>query len=177
VSDRERAHIAASSVVRFIGDLHLGDGAKNDAFGDKDELLAGLLAECAGTSDAVVFMGDAIDVPQALSARRAARAHPLAMRAIEALSRRTRVVFIRGIRRFTGTDRLPKRGGPSRFACAMGAVWLVATAWSFWAGHAALGYGLGVSLTGVAALVATTDICIPSMMYRLMFGPPKPRLP
>lgn len=78
-------------------------------------------------------------------------------------------------RRFTGTDRLPKRGAPSRFACGMGSLWLLATAWAFWSGHTTLGYGLGISLTSVATLVATTDICIPSMMYRLMFGAPKKR--
>jgi len=47
--------------------------------------------------------------------------------------------------------------------------------WAFWAGHTTLGYILGVSLCCVALLVASTDICIPSMTYRAIFGPPKPR--
>ena len=57
----------------------------------------------------------------------------------------------------------------------MGAVWLVVTAWAFATGHAALGFALGGMLTAVALLVSTTDICIPSMIYRLLFGPPRPR--
>jgi len=80
-----------------------------------------------------------------------------------------------GIRHLTGTGPLPRRGGPSRFACGMGAVWLLVTAWAFTAGYSTLGYLLGGVLTAIAVLVSTTDICIPSMMYRLLFGPPRPR--
>jgi hypothetical protein len=79
-----------------------------------------------------------------------------------------------GIRHITGTSALPRRGAPARFACGMGAIWLVATAWVFHAGHSVVGYTLGGLLTGVAVLVSTTDICIPSLMYRAMFGfPPR----
>lgn len=74
------------------------------------------------------------------------------------------------VRRFTGTRRLPPRGAPSRFACGFGAVWLVATAWAFAAGYALAGYVLGGTLTAVALLVSTTDICVPSMIYRF-FSP------
>jgi len=85
------------------------------------------------------------------------------------------LIYNLGIRNLTGTGPLPRRGPPSRFACGMGAVWLAATAWAFSAGHAALGYVLGGVLAGMAVLVSTTDICIPSMTYRLLFGPPRPR--
>jgi len=80
-----------------------------------------------------------------------------------------------GIRHLTGTGPLPRRGAPGRFACGMGAAWLLVTAWAFSAGHATLGYVLGGTLTAIAALVSTTNICIPSMVYRLVFGPPHPR--
>lgn len=86
-------------------------------------------------------------------------------------------IYNHGIRRFTGTGPLPRRGAPSRFACGLGAVWLLATAWAFSASIPVLGYVLGVALCGVAALVATVDVCIPSMTYRLIFGPPAPREP
>jgi hypothetical protein len=79
------------------------------------------------------------------------------------------LVYNYGIRHLTGTGPLPRRGAPSRFACGMGAVWLLVTAGAFSAGHDGVGYVLGGALTAVALLVSTTDICIPSMTYRLLF--------
>jgi hypothetical protein len=85
------------------------------------------------------------------------------------------LLYNHGIRFLTGTGPLPRRGAPSRFACGLGAVWLVPTAYAFYAGLPTLGYTLGVSLTGVAVLVGTTDICIPSLVYRSVFGFPPSR--
>lgn len=85
------------------------------------------------------------------------------------------LIYSHGIRHLTGTGPLPKRGAPSRFACGLGSVGLVVTAWSFSAGHTIVGYALGGTLTCVAVLVSTTDICIPSMIYRLLFGWPRAR--
>lgn len=85
------------------------------------------------------------------------------------------LIYNHGIRFVTGTLPLPRRGAPSRFACGLGAVWLVATAWVFHTGHAFAGYALGALLTGVAILVSTTDICIPSLVYRSIFGFPRRR--
>jgi len=79
-----------------------------------------------------------------------------------------------GIRFITKTGPLPRRGAPSRFACGLGAVWLVATAWAFQTSHPLLGYVLGGLLTAVAVLVSTIDFCIPSFVYRSIFGfPPR----
>lgn len=79
-----------------------------------------------------------------------------------------------GLRYLTGTGPLPKRGAPGRFACGLGAVWLIATGWAFHAGAMMTGYVLGGMLTLVGLLVSTTDICIPSLIYRGIFGfPPK----
>lgn len=84
------------------------------------------------------------------------------------------LIYNYGIRFMTGTPALPRRAAPSRFACGLGAVWLVATAWLFQAGHPIVGYILGGLLTGVAVLVSTTDVCIPSLVYRSIFGfPPR----
>lgn len=85
------------------------------------------------------------------------------------------LIYNYGIRFMTGTSALPRRGAPSRFACGLGAVWLVATAWVFQAGHQIVGYVLGGLLTGVAVLVSTTDVCIPSLVYRSIFGFPRRR--
>ena len=84
------------------------------------------------------------------------------------------LIYNYGIRYLTKTPQLPKRGAPSRFACGLGSVWLIVTALMFQSGNLTIGYILGGSLTFVALLVSTTDFCIPSMIYRSIFGfPPK----
>ncbi|MBI5529441.1 MAG: UDP-2,3-diacylglucosamine diphosphatase [Deltaproteobacteria bacterium] len=88
--------LPAGTTARFVGDLHLGDGARNDSFGASDERLARFLAGCGNATDAVVFMGDSFDLPQAFSARRIGRAHLPAMRALEKLARRVQVIFVLG---------------------------------------------------------------------------------
>jgi hypothetical protein len=85
------------------------------------------------------------------------------------------LIYNYGIRHLTGTGPLPKRGAPSRFACGIGAVWLLVTAWAFSAGLVVLGYALGGALTAVALLVSTIDFCIPSTIYRSLFGWPAKR--
>lgn len=86
------------------------------------------------------------------------------------------LIYNYGLRYFTGTPSLPTRGAPSRFACGLGAVWLVATAIAFQTGALITGYVLGGMLSLVGLLVSTTDICIPSLIFRTIFGfPPKSR--
>lgn len=82
------------------------------------------------------------------------------------------LLYNHGIRHLTGTGPLPKRGAPSRFACGLGAVWLLVTGWAFQSGYALAGYLLGGALTAVGLLVSTTDVCIPSLIYRIIFGFP-----
>ena len=84
-------------------------------------------------------------------------------------------IYNYGIRHLTGTRPLPRRGVPTRLGCGVGAVLLLVTAWTFSAGHAVVGYALGGLLTFVVLLAGTTDICIPSMIYRSIFGWPRAR--
>ena len=79
------------------------------------------------------------------------------------------LIYNHGIRYLRNTGPLPKRRAQSRFACGVGAVWLVATALAFQSGALITGYILGGTLTGIAVLVSTTDICIPSMIYNALF--------
>ena len=79
------------------------------------------------------------------------------------------LIYNHGIRYLRNTGPLPKRRAQSRFACGVGAVWLVATALAFQSGALITGYILGGALTGIAVLVSTTDICIPSMIYNALF--------
>ena len=104
----------------------------------------------------------------------------LALAAIAALAAASPVhpfdlIYNYGIRRLTGTGPLPRRGVPTRFGCGLGAVFLLPTAWAFSAGHVVAGYALGGMLTFVVLLVATTNICIPSLIYRSIFGWPPAR--
>ena len=85
------------------------------------------------------------------------------------------LIYNHGIRRLTGTRPLPKRGPPSRFACGVGALWLILTVGAFDAGWTIVGYALGFTLASVAILVSTMDVCMPSMLFRAMLGSPVPR--
>jgi hypothetical protein len=85
------------------------------------------------------------------------------------------LIYNHGIRYLTRTAPLPRRGLPTRVGCGMGAVFVLVTAWAFWAGHPVVGYTLGSALTLVVLLAATTDVCIPSMIYRSIFGWPRDR--
>jgi len=84
------------------------------------------------------------------------------------------LIYNHGIRFITKTGPLPRRGPPSRFACGLGAVGVGTTAWAFQSGHPLAGYLLGGLLTATAVLVSTTDVCIPSLLYRSVLGfPPR----
>lgn len=74
-----------------------------------------------------------------------------------------------GARHLTGTRPLPHQGPQRRFACGIATLWLIGTGWAFHGGANMLGYALGVPLILVAALVSTTHICIPSMIYNAIF--------
>ncbi len=86
------------------------------------------------------------------------------------------LIYNHGIRRTTGTPPLPKRGAPTRFACGIGSLMLLAMVGAFHSSADAIGYGLGVVLVSSAVLVGTTDICVPSMIYRALFGAPARRI-
>ncbi len=83
------------------------------------------------------------------------------------------LVYNHGIRHVRETPPLPKRGAPSRFACGLGTVWLIATAYAFYSGATTVGYILGGSLVVVGTLVGTIHFCIPSMIFRAIFGYPE----
>ena len=81
------------------------------------------------------------------------------------------------IRKIIKTPPLPKRGAPSRFACGLGSVWLIIIGVLFHLGNNTTAYVLGGMLCVVGVLVTPIDFCIPSIMYRSIFGfPPKREL-
>jgi hypothetical protein len=78
------------------------------------------------------------------------------------------LIYNYGIRFFVGKRALPPNGAPRRFACGMAAVWLAAAGMLFLNGATTAAYALGILFVGVAGLVATTDICIPSLTFQLV---------
>jgi hypothetical protein len=89
--------------------------------------------------------------------------------------RTRRLLDIQGFEDVDGHELAPRRGLPTRFGCGLGAILVLVTAGAFRAGHDLIGYALGGALTFVVLLVSTTDICIPSLIYRSMFGWPRAR--
>jgi len=84
------------------------------------------------------------------------------------------LLYNHGIRFITGTGILLPRSGLNRSACALATVWLIGTIAAFNAGFVLVYQLLGWSLVGVAYLVGTLDVCIPSYVFRMFIGfPPK----
>ena len=57
---------------------------------------------------------------------------------------------------------------PPRFAAAVGVVFLAAGALAFAAGHAGIGWALGLVVAALAGLSATTGICVGCEMYLVL---------
>lgn len=85
------------------------------------------------------------------------------------------LIYNHGIRHIRGTGPLPRRAAQGRFACAIATAFLLTEVWAFTAGWMVTGYVLGGALAAVGLLVGLTDICIPSMVYRVLFGPRHPQ--
>ncbi|GIU84897.1 MAG: UDP-2,3-diacylglucosamine hydrolase [Acidimicrobiales bacterium] len=88
--------VKPGATVTFFGDVHLGDGGRNDLFRGKDAMLVDALDRCAREDSLVVFMGDFFDLPQAFRTRRIERAHPAVVHRIRRLCEETAVVILRG---------------------------------------------------------------------------------
>ena len=74
--------------------------------------------------------------------------------------------LLRGILRL---PKLPPRSKQLKFACTIASAWIGATTLLFYFGMMTAGYLAGGMLICVATLVSTTDICIPSIVYNLLF--------
>jgi hypothetical protein len=81
-------------------------------------------------------------------------------------------IYNHGIRRLLRTPALPPYRAPRRFACAVATVWLTITGLAFAVGWWTVGSVLGAGLVVAALVPTTTDFCIPSFVYGLLFGRP-----
>lgn len=68
------------------------------------------------------------------------------------------------------TPKLPPAPPQKRFACALGALFLVGAAYSFFVGAVAWGYGFGIGYIVAAGLMAATHWCIGSWIHNKIFG-------
>lgn len=80
------------------------------------------------------------------------------------------LLYNHGMRFLTHTRPFPHHGPQRRFACGIATVWLLGTGWAFYIGANVAGYALGIPLILVAALVSTTNFCIPSFIYNHLFA-------
>lgn len=76
-------------------------------------------------------------------------------------------LYNHGIRHMTATPPIPRYRAPRRFACAVGTVWLAATAAAFAMGASTAGLVLGSLFTVVALAPVVTGFCVPSFVYGL----------
>jgi hypothetical protein len=74
-----------------------------------------------------------------------------------------------GVRQLLNKPKLPPRSNQGRFACGIAAVWLTVTIYLLYNDYVIAGNIFGALLFAVGALVTTTDICIPSMIYNAIF--------
>jgi len=84
-------------------------------------------------------------------------------------------LYNHGVRHLTGTRPLPPGTAQGKFACGVAGTWMIATGAAFFVGATTVGYVLGGSMVPIAALVATTHICIPSMIYNALFTRKQPQ--
>jgi hypothetical protein len=78
-------------------------------------------------------------------------------------------IYNYAVRYVLNKPKMPPRANQGRFACGIATVWLAGTIYLFYIGLNIWGYIVGGILVSIATLVSTTDICIPSMIYNLLF--------
>ncbi|HNN44390.1 MAG TPA: DUF4395 family protein [Nitrospira sp.] len=78
-----------------------------------------------------------------------------------------------GMRPLLGGSRIPPYPLPRRFACLLATIMIVGAAWCFETGSVTGGQVFGWGLVGAALVNITTGFCIPSFLYRLLFGKPE----
>jgi hypothetical protein len=76
-----------------------------------------------------------------------------------------------------GRHRLPANRAAKRLGCAMGVAFLGGSATAYALGAPKLGLVLALVLGGTAAFVAATGICVPSLIFTVLWGPHRAAAP
>jgi hypothetical protein len=74
------------------------------------------------------------------------------------------------VARRTGRTPVPANRAAKRLGCAIGTLMLAVSAVALATGATALGVGVAAFLGALAAFVAASNICVPSIMFTLLFG-------
>ena len=74
------------------------------------------------------------------------------------------------LRKWMNKPQLPPRTIQLKFACMMATPWIGATIYLFHTNLMLAGYILGGSLIVIALFPSTIDLCIPSLIYKALFG-------
>jgi Domain of unknown function (DUF4395) len=77
-------------------------------------------------------------------------------------------VYDAALRPLLGGSSVPPSPAPRRFACQLATPWIAAIAVAFWAGVPTVAWVLALPLLVVAATNATTNWCLPSLIYGLL---------
>ena len=72
--------------------------------------------------------------------------------------------------RSNGRAEIPANRAAKRLGCALGAAFLSGASLAFLSGATSLGRGLALALAVVASFVAATNLCVPSVLFTLLFG-------
>ena len=72
--------------------------------------------------------------------------------------------------RLVGMTPIPANRAGKRLGCVIGALMLGASGAAFLAGQPTVARGLAVAMGSVAAFVAMTNVCVPSMVFTLIWG-------
>jgi len=80
------------------------------------------------------------------------------------------VIYNYGLRHIFRTPHLPRYPTRRHFACFVATIMLVAAALGFQYGMPMVGYIVGWLLVGAAFVNVSTGFCVPSFIYRLVFG-------
>jgi hypothetical protein len=73
------------------------------------------------------------------------------------------------VRHLTGSPKVPPRTNQGRFACSIATLWLSLTIYFFATGLTVAGTVMGAALLIPAGLVGFFDVCLPSMLYNIIF--------
>lgn len=73
------------------------------------------------------------------------------------------------IRHILHKPKLPPRSKQLKFACSIATLWISVTTYLFYTGLVVAGYVMGSFLLSVVFILVTTDFCIPSYIYNLIF--------
>ena len=85
--------------------------------------------------------------------------------------------LVNGLAARRGVAPMPANRAAKRLGCAMGVVFLGGATVALWAGNIVLGSALAGTLGVLAGFVALTGICVPSLVFTVLWGAERAQAP